>query len=87
MNEQLHMPTWTNEWMVSEAKKNRIDGALMMMTRNCRHGSTGAIFTKQALEAAGVTVLEVWADMVDARQWNDEAMTNRVREFLKTLKK
>ena len=87
MNEQLHMPTWTNEWMVSEARKNRIDGALMLMPKSCRHSSTGALFTKRALEDAGVPVLEVWADMVDARQWDNDDMTQRVRDFLNTLKK
>lgn len=86
MNEQLHMPTWTSEWIVNEAKNNHIDGALMLMPKNCRHSVTGANFTKIALEEAGIPTLEIWSDMVDARDWDDLAMKKLVSEFLESLK-
>jgi benzoyl-CoA reductase/2-hydroxyglutaryl-CoA dehydratase subunit BcrC/BadD/HgdB len=86
MNEQLHMPTWTNEWIVNEAKNNQIDAALMLMPKACKHSITGAQFTKNALEEAGIPTLEIWSDMVDARDWDDEIMKDRVCDFLDSLK-
>lgn len=85
MNEQLHMPTWTNEWIVSEAKKNHIDAALMLMPKNCRHSVTGSRFTKTALEEAGIPTLEIESDMVDARKWDEQAMKKSVGDFLESL--
>jgi len=85
MNEHLHMPTWTNEWIVNEARNNQIDAALMLMPKSCRHSVTGAHFTRKALEDAGVPTLEIWSDMVDARNWDDEAMKDRVAAFLDTV--
>jgi benzoyl-CoA reductase/2-hydroxyglutaryl-CoA dehydratase subunit BcrC/BadD/HgdB len=87
MNEHLHMPTWTSEWIVNEAKNNQIDAALMLMPKSCTHSVTGAHFTKKALEDAGVPTLEIWSDMVDARDWDEEEMKNRVATFLDALPK
>lgn len=85
MNEQLHMPTWTNEWIVCEARKNMIDAALTLMPKNCHHSTTGAHFTKNALEEAGIPTLEIWSDMVDARGWHEEDMKRRVSDFLRSI--
>jgi hypothetical protein len=30
MNEQLHNPPWANEWIVDQAKRHRIDAALVL---------------------------------------------------------
>ncbi len=30
MNEQLHNPPWANEWIVEQAKRHRIDAALVL---------------------------------------------------------
>jgi benzoyl-CoA reductase subunit B len=85
MNEQLHMPPWMNEWLVKEAKKNRIDGALMLIPKNCKHSGGGTLFTKRALEDAGIPTIDIWADMVDAREWDNEAITASVADFIQRL--
>ncbi len=78
MNEQLHQPPWVNAWMVEQARKFRIDVALMLIPEHDRFSGYGSLFAKRALEAAGVRVIEVWSDMVDPRQWDREAMVARV---------
>lgn len=78
MNEQLHQPPWINSWMVEQARRFRIDVALMLIPEHDRFSGHGSLFAKQALEAAGVRVIEVWSDMVDQRQWNREEITARI---------
>lgn len=82
MNEQLHQPPWINAWMVEQAKKYRIDVALLLIPEHDRFSGHGSLFAKKALEEAGVRVIEVWSDMVDQRQWNREEMTVRVSTVL-----
>ena len=78
MNEQLHQPPWINSWMVEQAKRYRIDVALMLIPEHDRFSGHGSLFAKKALEAAGVRVIEVWSDMVDPRQWSREEMMARI---------
>jgi benzoyl-CoA reductase subunit B len=78
MNEQLHQPPWINSWMVEQAKRFRIDVALMLIPEHDRFSGHGSLFAKQALEAAGVRVIEVWSDMVDQRQWNRSEIMARI---------
>ncbi len=78
MNEQLHQPPWVNEWLVEQARRYRIDVALMLIPANDRFSAHGSYFAKEALEAAGVRVIEVWSDMVDSRDWDREAVVARV---------
>ncbi|MBF9030948.1 2-hydroxyacyl-CoA dehydratase [Rhodobacterales bacterium HKCCE3408] len=78
MNEQLHQPPWINAWMVREAKRNRIDAALMLVPEHDRFSGLGTLFAKHALEEAGVKVIEIRSDMVDPRDWDREAMVARV---------
>lgn len=78
MNEQLHQPPWINSWMVEQAKRFRIDVALMLIPEHDRFSGHGSLFAKQALEEAGIRVIEVWSDMVDQRQWNREEITARI---------
>jgi len=85
MNEQLHVPPWMNEWLVKEAKLNRIDGALLLTPKNCKHSGGGTLFTKKALEEAGIPTIDIWADMVDAREWDNEKMIALVSDFLERL--
>lgn len=82
MNEVLHLPPWMNEWMVSEAKRCQIDAALILVPKGSKHSVSGIKFTKHALEQAGVPVLDLWADMVDASEWSREDMTAMVGKFL-----
>ncbi|GIL41596.1 2-hydroxyacyl-CoA dehydratase subunit D [Roseiterribacter gracilis] len=82
MNEQLHNPPWINSWLVHEAQRNRIDGALVLMPKSCHPAAASSKFIARDLEAAGVPVLEIWTDMVDSRDWDGPAMQARVATFL-----
>lgn len=82
MNEQLHNPPWANEWMVEQAKRHRIDAALLLIPLGTRPSASGSFFIEHALEQAGIPVLTLWADMVDSRLWDGEAMRARVGRFL-----
>ena len=82
MNEQLHQPPWVNEWLVHQAKKFRIDVALMLIPEHDRFSGYGSLFAKRALEAAGVRVIEVWSDMVDPREWNGDLVKAKVAKTL-----
>ena len=82
MNEQLHNPPWANEWIVDQAKKHRIDAALVLTPLGSRPMDTGNRFIERALESAGIPVLPVFADMVDAQNWDGEDMRRRVGEFI-----
>jgi benzoyl-CoA reductase/2-hydroxyglutaryl-CoA dehydratase subunit BcrC/BadD/HgdB len=81
-NEQLHNPPWANEWIVDQAKKHRIHAALVLQPLGTRPSATGNLFIERALEAAGVPVLPIVADMVDARGWKGLEMRQRVSQFL-----
>ncbi|WP_196260958.1 2-hydroxyacyl-CoA dehydratase family protein [Pelagibacterium limicola] len=82
MNEQLHQPPWINAWMVEQARKYRIDVALMLIPEHDRFSGHGSLFAKKALEEAGIRVIEVWSDMVDRRRWDREAMVGRISPVL-----
>ncbi len=83
LNEVLHLPPWMNEWMVYEAKKAKIDTVLMLLPLGSKHSVSGLLLTKKALEDAGIPVIDIWADMVDATDWNHKAMVDHVSNFLK----
>ena len=83
MNEVLHLPPWMNEWMVSEARRCGIDAAVVLVPPDNRLSQSGTLFTGQQLDAAGVPVLELSADMVDAQNWNRDAAVAHVETFLR----
>jgi benzoyl-CoA reductase subunit B len=70
MNEQLHQPPWANDWLVKQAKDYRIDLAVMLIPQNDRPSGYGSRFIAHDLRQAGVEVVEINADMVDARKWD-----------------
>ncbi len=82
MNEQLHNPPWVNEWIVEQARRHRIGGALLLVPSGSRPSATGTYFTARALEAAGIPTLQLWTDMVDARMWDGAEMRARVTHFI-----
>jgi benzoyl-CoA reductase subunit B len=82
MNEQLHNPPWANEWIVEQAKRHRVDAALVLTPLGTRPSATGNRFIELALERAGIPVLPVLADMVDARSWDAVEMRRKVACFL-----
>lgn len=85
MNEQLHQPPWVNSWLVHQARKHRIDVAVMLIPQRDRPSGYGSLFAKRALEEAGVHVIEIWADMVDQRDWDRRAMFDRIAGELDRL--
>ena len=82
MNEVLHLPPWMNGWMVSEAERCGIQAAIMLMPPDNRLSQSGNRITARSLEDAGVPVLVIDADMVDAKTWDHDAMVAMVRDFL-----
>jgi benzoyl-CoA reductase subunit B len=82
MNEQLHNPPWANEWIVEQAKRHRIDAALVLTPLGTRPSATGNRFIELELERAGIPVLPVFADMADARSWDGAGMRRKVAQFL-----
>jgi len=86
MNEVLHLPPWMNGWMVSEAARCGIDAAIMLVPPDNRLSQSGTNLTRLALEEAGVPVLALDADMVDAKSWNHDRMVGLVQDFLEGAK-
>jgi hypothetical protein len=78
MPDLLHTVPWTSEWYAKEARLHRVDGAVHLTAGSDR----GQFFISHALERAGVPVLELDADTVDARVWDEEAATGAVARFL-----
>ncbi|NBC36173.1 2-hydroxyacyl-CoA dehydratase [Novosphingobium sp. FSY-8] len=82
MNEVLHLPPWMNGWMVSEAERCGIDACVVLLPPDNRLSQSGTKITAAALEAAGVPVLMIDADMVDAKNWDHAKMVGMVDSFL-----
>jgi benzoyl-CoA reductase subunit B len=82
MNEVLHLPPWMNGWMTSEAERCGIDAAVVLLPPDNRLSQSGTKLTALSLEEAGVPVLMVDADMVDAKRWDHDRMVGLVAEFL-----
>ena len=81
-NEFLHNPPWAAEWIVAQAREHRIDAALVLHPRSMKPSATGRLFIERALEEAGIPVLPVAADVVDARAWDAAAARRAVGDFL-----
>ena len=54
----------------------------MLHPRSLKPSATGRRFIERALEEAGIAVLPIEADVVDARAWNPGATRAAVRAFL-----
>jgi len=83
MNETLHLPPWMNGWMTAEAERCGIDAAVMLLPPDNRLSQSGTRLTALALEEAGVPVLMIDADMVDATIWDHDRMVETVSDFLR----
>src|SRR5690606_11339975 len=83
MNEVLHLPPWMSDWMVSEAHRCGIDAAVMLVPRDNRLSQSGTLLTRAALQAAGIPVLLLDADMVDAKNWHRDQAVEQVEQFLR----
>ncbi len=79
-NELINMPPWSSEWYAKEALHNRIDGVVHLVGDALR----GSAFITRALEEAGVPVCEINAHNVDARAWDESAVTQQVEAWLES---
>ena len=82
MEDMLHMPPWNSDWYLKEARKNHISGAVHLISDSCTQGAGGTYFVKKAFEDAGIPLLQLRADPVDARTWDEGAMTAELEAFL-----
>lgn len=81
-NEYLHNPPWAAAWIVAQAQEHRIDAALVLRPSRMKAAASGRLFIERALEDAGIAVLPIEADVVDARAWDADAARRSVRAFL-----
>lgn len=77
--DQLYMPGWADEWYVKEARLHGVDGVVHLVADDV----PGAHFTTQALEAAGIPVLEVRASNSDPRAVEAQSLGDRIARFLR----
>jgi benzoyl-CoA reductase/2-hydroxyglutaryl-CoA dehydratase subunit BcrC/BadD/HgdB len=84
MEDMLHMPPWNSDWYVKEAKKNGISGMVHLVAESCTQAVQGSYFIRTAFEDAGIPVLELRADTVDARVWDDAYMIRMIETFLES---
>lgn len=82
LNEVLHEPPFAGAWLASQARRFRIDVAVMLVPQSDRFSGQGTRFIARALRAAGVAVVEIEADMVDPRGVDMAALRARVAEAL-----
>jgi len=59
-----------------------IDAAVILAPDSNRLSLSGTRITRNSLEAAGVPVFTISADMVDAREWKHDNMVEAVSSFL-----
>lgn len=83
MNEVLHLPPWMSGWMTSEAERCGIDAAVILVPPDNRLSQSGTRLTALALRDAGVPVLMLDADMVDAKGWDHAQMVDYVSDFFR----
>jgi benzoyl-CoA reductase/2-hydroxyglutaryl-CoA dehydratase subunit BcrC/BadD/HgdB len=69
------------DWLLKEAKLHKVNGAVMIVNKSCMR-DVGRTFTKIAFENAGIPLLTIYADVVDAREWDDEGVKFQVSNFI-----
>jgi len=82
LEDMLHMPPWNSDWIVKEAKCHRISAAVHLISDSCTQGAGGTYFIRKALEDAGIPVLQLRADPVDARAWDESQAVAAMEQFL-----
>ena len=76
----IGMPGWADPWYVKEARSHRVDGVVHLVTPESR----SSYFVTQALEEAGIPVLEIDANNADARDWDEAAFVQSLSQFIET---
>jgi len=87
LNEHLHQPPWAGAWHVKEARRHRIDLAVIIVPKTDRPSGYGTRFIAHALEQAGVACVMVDADMVDARAWDGASARAAVQAGIDRVQK
>ncbi|MBU9723178.1 MULTISPECIES: 2-hydroxyacyl-CoA dehydratase subunit D [Bacillaceae] len=82
MEDMLHMPPWNSDWYVKEAKNNNIQGAVHIISDSCTMSAGGTYFVKKAFEEANIPLLQLHADPVDSRGWDNDVMTAKIEDFI-----
>jgi len=82
MNEVLHNPPYAPSWIVNEAKRNRIDAAVILLPKGSRPAAAGKLMIASALEKAGIPTYLIESDMVDGRQWDRASVHTNMKQFL-----
>ena len=77
--------TNTKEWVVHIAKRYKIDGCIFAVAESCKLLYCSTIFCREALEKEGIPTLEINADMVDARDWDDAKIKGKMASFIETI--
>lgn len=85
LNEHLHQPPWAGAWHAKEARRHRIDLAVILVPATDRPSGYGTRLIAQALAAAGVPSVLLEADMVDPRGWDGAAARARVAAAIAAL--
>ena len=78
----LHVPPWNNNWFLSEAIRNQIDGVVYLVPENCMNNGDFAYFIAKRLEDAGFPVCVLRADPADDKKWDQDAMTAAVEDLI-----
>jgi benzoyl-CoA reductase subunit B len=83
LSEELHNAPWCSAWAVAQAKRYRIDAAIVTLGENGQGAVGGSsLFTIRALEDAGIPVLGIEVDPVDSRTTDPETLRRKVATFI-----
>lgn len=80
ITDQLYVPPWSVEWYLKEALSHGVDGVVHLVADD----TPGGRFITEALEAAGIPVLEIRASNADARSTGAARIPERIAQFLRT---
>jgi benzoyl-CoA reductase/2-hydroxyglutaryl-CoA dehydratase subunit BcrC/BadD/HgdB len=66
------------------AEKHQISGVVPLIPASCTQSVRASYFIKKTFDDSGIPVLELRADTIDARAWDDARMTAEIEAFLET---
>jgi len=80
ITDQLYVPPWSSDWYLKEALSHDVDGVVHLVADD----TPGGGFITEALEGAGIPVLEIRANNADARSTGAARIPERIADFLRT---
>jgi benzoyl-CoA reductase/2-hydroxyglutaryl-CoA dehydratase subunit BcrC/BadD/HgdB len=81
LDDVLRLPQMNVQWYVHEAKHNRMHGAVQLISPRCGGGG-GGYFFKKAFADAGIPLLQIHANNVDASGFNEQEIIKQLEQFL-----